>query len=286
MDILTVDYQASNAPRRFAESLHQTGFAVLSNHSVPHGLFDRVREDWRAFFSRPLAEKEKYWYDLDFHDGYYPTESAKNRPVNDLKEFYHIVPNGRVPEGVGQDTWALREQLFAIGRQLLTWLQDNMPSEIAKKLPLKLPDMMDEAGKTTLRIIHYPPLTGNEPKDAVRAAEHEDINLMTVLPAANQPGLQVKTKEGKWQTVQCDPGTIVINAGDLLQEFTEGFYKSTTHRVINPEGESARHARFSTPMFVHARPDIALSARYPTVKDYVDERLAAQGLKQFNKINR
>lgn len=284
MDILTVDYQASDAPQRFAESLHQTGFAVLTHHPVPHELFETVREDWRTFFAKSLAEKEKYWYDLDFHDGYYPTESAKDRALDDLKEFYHVMPNGRIPDGVSKDTWALRQQLFAIGKQLLAWLQANMPSEAAERLPMALPEMIDEAGKTTLRIIHYPPLKGDEPAGAVRAAEHEDINLITVLPMANKPGLQVKTKENKWQAIACDPGTIVINAGDLLQEMTDGYYKSTTHRVVNPEDALAQHARFATPMFVHARPEVPLSKRYPTVKDYVDERLAAQGLEQIEKI--
>lgn len=278
MKILTVDCQASDAPQQFASSLHQTGFAVLSNHGISPELFKKVRADWRAFFASPQAEKEKYWYDLEFHDGYYPTESAKDTSLNDLKEFYHMVPKGRVPDSVGPETWGLRQQLFEIGKQLLGWLQANMPVQAAEKLPMNLSDMMDDGGKTTLRVIHYPPLSGDEPEGAVRAAAHEDINLITVLPMADKPGLQVKTKDGSWQALQCDPGTIAINAGDVLQELTGHYYRSTTHRVVNPEGELAKHARFATPMFIHAKANVPLSERYPTVKDYVDERFAEQGL--------
>jgi isopenicillin N synthase-like dioxygenase len=111
---------------------------------------------------------------------------------------------------------------------------------------------------------------------AVRAAAHEDINLITLLPAATQPGLEVQDLKGNWHKIECDPGTIVVNVGDMLQEASGGVFKSTTHRVVNPEGENV--ARYSIPLFVHPRSECVLSKKY-TAGQYLDERLKEIGLK-------
>ncbi|MFZ1892055.1 MAG: 2OG-Fe(II) oxygenase family protein, partial [Formosimonas sp.] len=141
-----------------------------------------------------------------------------------------------------------------------------------------LSSMIAGSEQTLLRVLHYPPLTGDEPAGAIRAAAHTDINLLTVLPAANEPGLQVLTRSGEWLDVPCDFGLIIINIGDMLQEASQGFYPSTTHRVVNPEG--ARNvSRLSLPLFLHPKPEVRLSTRY-TAEAYLNERLRELGMKK------
>ena len=118
----------------------------------------------------------------------------------------------------------------------------------------------------------YPPLDNDVDPSAIRAGAHEDINLLTLLPAANEPGLQVKAKNGEWLDVPCDFGNLIINIGDMLQEASGGYFPSTTHRVINPEGHDATRARISLPLFLHPRPDVVLSDRY-SANSYLQERL-------------
>lgn len=137
--------------------------------------------------------------------------------------------------------------------------------------------MIEGSEKTLLRILHYPPLEGDEELGAIRAGAHEDINLLTVLPAANEPGLQVKTKEGDWLDVPCDFGNLIINIGDMLQEASGGYYPSTTHRVINPEGADKTKSRISLPLFLHPKPEVVLSERH-TANSYLMERLRELGV--------
>src|SRR6185312_15947729 len=111
----------------------------------------------------------------------------------------------------------------------------------------------------------------------IRAAAHEDINLITVLIAATSPGLQVKDANGNWHEVQCHPGTLVINSGDMLKMATGGFYGSTTHRVVNPAGPEAKKPRYSMPLFLHARKNVRLNEKY-TAGSYLEERLLEIGL--------
>ncbi len=146
-----------------------------------------------------------------------------------------------------------------------------------EKFSIALSEMIKDSDKTLLRILHYPPMTGNEEPGAIRAAAHEDINLLTILPAANEPGLQVKTLEGEWLDVPCDFGNLIINIGDMLQEASGGYFPSTTHRVINPTGERQEKSRISLPLFLHAKPDVVLSERY-TAHSYLMERLQELGV--------
>ena len=124
-----------------------------------------------------------------------------------------------------------------------------------------------------LRILHYPPLDGSESGDAMRAVPHEDINLLTLLPATAQPGLQIRTQDGEWMDVFGNSGELIINSGDMLQEATAGYYPSTTHRVLNPPHANANVSRISIPYFLGARTDVRLSDRY-TSQSYLDERLS------------
>jgi isopenicillin N synthase-like dioxygenase len=132
--------------------------------------------------------------------------------------------------------------------------------------------MIEGSRKHVLRILHYPPLTGEEEPEAIRAAGHEDINLITILPASNEPGLQVLAKDGSWLEVPCDFGNLIVNIGDMLQEASGGYFPSTTHRVVNPEGADKTIGRISLPLFCHPNPDVILSDRY-TADSYLQERL-------------
>jgi len=135
-----------------------------------------------------------------------------------------------------------------------------------------LSQMIQGSEQTLLRVLHYPPLPANTDPQAIRASAHEDINLLTILPASNEPGLQVKKRDGSWLDVPCHFGNLIINVGDMLQEASSRHFPSTTHRVINPEGGNARKSRISLPLFLHPRPDVVLSDRY-TAGEYLTERL-------------
>jgi isopenicillin N synthase-like dioxygenase len=138
--------------------------------------------------------------------------------------------------------------------------------------------MVDGSAQTLLRVLHYPPLGGDEEEGAVRAAAHEDINLITLLVAATAPGLQLRDARGDWHDVPADPGTIVVNAGDMLQMATDGHYRSTSHRVVNPPAREASRSRLSMPLFLHPRKEVRLSDRH-TAGSYLEERLREIGLK-------
>ncbi|WP_234418400.1 2OG-Fe(II) oxygenase family protein [Dongshaea marina] len=138
--------------------------------------------------------------------------------------------------------------------------------------------MIQGSERSLQRILHYPPMTGSEEPGAIRAAAHGDINLLTVLPSSNEPGLQVKPLGQDWLDVPCEPDTLVINAGDMLEEATGGYYPSTLHRVINPSSERSQNSRLTAPLFLHPRPDVVLSKRH-TAESYLDERLTELGVK-------
>ena len=116
---------------------------------------------------------------------------------------------------------------------------------------MPLPLMLEGSDHTLLRVLHYPPLTGDEEPGAVRAAAHGDINLLTILPAATEPGLQVMGKDGEWHDVPCDFGLLIVNIGDMLEEASGKYYPSTLHRVLNPTGQAATKSRISLPLFLH-----------------------------------
>lgn len=275
MDILTIDYHSQDAAERFCRSCHETGFALLQN-VIDWQSVTAVREAWQAFFQDP--QRYDYPYDPQEDAGYCPdSEVAKGATVKDLKEFYNFRYKGSCPDALRQPTQDLVKQLFAVAEQLLTWLNAALPPEIQDRLQCPLPQMvaLEEA---IYRIIHYPALPEAAPAGAMRAASHEDINMMTILPAATMPGLQAKDLNGQWHSIQVDPQTIVVNIGDMMQEATGGYYPSTTHRVINPQENDKHKPRFSTPLFIEVLPDIYLSERYPTARSYLQERLRENAL--------
>lgn len=279
MNVLTVSYRNPEAPAEFVRSLRETGFAVIADHPIAPELVDETFSDWKAFFAS--EDKHRYTFDPQEQSGYFPfrSENAKDSPVKDLKEFFHFYSWTEMPAGMSGRTERLFGEMSRLATELLSWVDDNSPDEVKSKFSIPLSHMIEGSRETLLRPIHYPALNGGEEPGAIRAAAHEDINLITLLPAATAPGLEVMDTAGNWHSVECDPGTIVVNAGDMLQMASEGYYKSTTHRVVNPQGESARLPRFSMPLFLHPRRDVRLSEQY-TAGSYLYERLREIGLKK------
>lgn len=280
MQVLQVDFKSPNAANDFALSLKNTGFAVLKNHPISPDLIKQVFAEWEAFFDNP--NKEKYLFNKDTQDGLFPlktSETAVGYSVKDIKEFYHYYDWGMYPSELSNKTKELKAQMIEIAKTLLNWVEQNLPDEIKQSLSEPLTSMIKNSNQNLMRILHYPPLTVEHEEGAVRAAAHGDINLLTVLVAATQSGLQVQDTNGKWHDVPVDPGMLAVNIGDMLQEATKGYYKSTIHQVINPVEEKARNtSRYSIPLFLHARPDVVLSNRY-TADSFLQERLRILGLK-------
>jgi isopenicillin N synthase-like dioxygenase len=234
MQVLNVDYQGQNAAQLFCQSLRETGFAVLRNHPVPVDLIQSVYAGWEKFFAS--NEKNDFLFDREKQDGYFPfrSENAKGNPVADLKEFYHFYLWGRVPKELAHDTRTMYHVLNEFAVELLVWVEKFLPETVAKQLSMPLSNMIQDSPNTLLRILHYPPLQQQSDLGAERAAAHEDINLITLLPAATHPGLEVKDAHNNWHAVACDPGQICVNVGDMLQLCTQYYYRSTTHIVTNP----------------------------------------------------
>lgn len=274
MNVKIIDYRDENAAALFSTSLHETGFGVLRNHPIDEGLVRRIYSEWLAFFNSP--EKKKYAFNADAHDGFFSTEvseTAKGHDRKDLKEFFHIYPWGRYPTEVSQAALCYFDLASSLAQELLGWIERGTPMGIRERFSMPLQDMIADSRSTLLRVLHYPPMLAIDVDGALRAAPHEDINLLTILPAANEPGLQVMDSKQEWHDVPCDFGTLVVNIGDMLQEASAGYYPSTTHRVQNPVGASRRNSRISLPFFFQPRDEVRLSVRY-TAGEYLRQRLA------------
>ncbi len=277
MAVLKVDFTAENAPELFTRSLKDTGFGVLHHHPVDQQLIDEVYKEWAEFFASDY--KNNYLFSRETQDGFFPmsvSETAKGYSTKDIKEYFHYYPWGQYPKELSGKTKLLREQLSSLAATLLQWVQDYSPQHIIDKLSMPLSKMITESPGTLLRILHYPPLKGDEPEGAVRAAAHGDINLLTVLVGATTSGLQVLDANNQWHDVPCDKNSIAVNIGDMLEMCTEGAYRSTLHRVINPIG-GENVSRLSMPLFLHPRADVVLSEKH-TQASFLKERLTELGV--------
>jgi isopenicillin N synthase-like dioxygenase len=279
MQVQIVDYTAKGAAEKFVKSLHETGFGVLINHPVKQSLVESIYNNWQAFF---LSEdKHNFAFDPEKQDGYFSpdiSETAKGHSKKDIKEYYHIYPWGRIPETLKDEILEYYRLTSELAAELLDWVEQHSPVEVSSKYSEALSNMIKDTPNTLLRVLHYPPLTGDEEAGAVRAAAHEDINLLTILPAANEPGLQVQRQDGEWMDVPSDFGNLIINIGDMLQEASAGYFPSTSHRVINPTGKGSDKSRISLPLFLHPRSEVVLSEQH-TQASYLLERLRELGVK-------
>ncbi len=228
-----------------------------------------------AGFFPQRQRSTSYPFKPETHDGYFSTavsETAKNHSKKDVKEFFHIYPWGQYPAQVSDAALRYYTRGKQLASTLLQWVQDGSPPDVRARYSQPLPDMLEGSEHTLLRVLHYPPLTGHEEPGAMRAAPHGDINLLTILPAATEPGLQVLGTDGGWHDVPCDFGLLIVNIGDMLEEASGRYFPSTVHRVLNPVGEAARKSRVSLPLFLHPRKEVVLSERY-TVGSYFEERI-------------
>ena len=278
MQLQAIDYHSDTAQQDFVKSLRETGFGVLKNHPIQQSLVSAIYQEWQTFFDS--EDKHQYRYNKGTQDGFFPadvSETAKGHTKKDIKEYFHYYPWGQCPPAHK----AMLAQYYAeathLAAELLAWVEKHSPADVAKHYSQSLSSMVDGSDQTLLRVLHYPPLKGDEELGAIRAGAHEDINLLTILPSANEPGLQVKAKDGTWMDVPCDFGTLIINIGDMLQEASDGYFPSTSHRVINPEGADKTKSRISLPLFLHPKPEVVLSERH-TAKSYLHERLVELGV--------
>ena len=271
------------ASAAFAAALREAyaryGFVVITDHGIDAALIERFLAIYRAFFVLPESVKRRYHVPGGGGArGYTPfgIETAKGSEHHDLKEFWHVgrelaeghrframmAPNLWAEEipGFRATSLAMFEAFDAIGRDLLR--------AIARTLALP-PDFFDatvDEGNSVLRVIHYPPMPPTATA-SVRAGAHEDINVITLLLGAEEPGLQVLTRQGQWLAVNPAPGSLVVNVGDMLQRLTNGVLRSTSHRVINPPRERASHARFSMPYFLHFNPEYEIRTLPGCIRD-------------------
>jgi isopenicillin N synthase-like dioxygenase len=259
VQVAVVDFTAADAPARFTRSLRETGFAVLVNHPLPWSLVDTIHREWAALFDSPAVHR------YVFHErrgGFAPmslSETAKDHTVRDLKEFFHVYDDGPFPTEVSDAVVRYRAAAVELARTLLGWVDDHTPPDVRARFSTPLPQMLGGGAEGLLRVLRYPPLPERTPEGAVRAAAHEDINLITVLPASDEPGLELLGTDGSWYPVPCDPGSVAVNAGEMLDLASGGYYPATTHRVVNPTGDAARRARMALPLFLGPAPDVVLA---------------------------
>lgn len=284
------------------------GFVAIRNHYLNDALQQRLYDAIKTLFALPDAVKQKYERpELAGQRGYIGKgkEHAKGRNTGDLKEFFHIgqeLPEALLlQEGYPANVWpdevpALKEAGVAAYRALEK-TGTHMLRAIALYLGLEETFFDDKIrnGNSILRPIHYYPIEdpATVPVDAVRAAEHGDINLITLLMGASADGLQVLRRDGKWIPITALPSQLVVNVGDMLERLTNGKLKSTIHRVVNPPRELMNTPRYSIPFFMHPRSEMSLAALPSTVDqenpkrwdditagEFLDQRLAEIGLKK------
>ncbi|MDB9526046.1 2-oxoglutarate and iron-dependent oxygenase domain-containing protein [Oscillatoria sp. CS-180] len=281
--------------QELGEALEQVGFLALTNHGISAELIQAAYAAANILFSLPDPVKAAYEdLTLKGQRGFtaFGREHAKSSPHPDLKEFWHIgretaVPGNLWPEEVPAFRPAmltLFEQLEQCANVLLEAcaLYLDLPRDFLRNATIDSP--------TLLRVLHYPPIPAAASPASIRAAAHEDINLLTILCEATTPGLELLQNDGTWLPIAAIPGQLIVDTGDMLQNLTNGLFKSTTHRVTNPEND--RDRRFSLPFFIHPRPETDLSplptcvartggqAKFPsqTAGEYLTQRLSEIGL--------
>ncbi|AUN98460.1 isopenicillin N synthase family oxygenase [Bacteriovorax stolpii] len=241
--------------------LKDYGFIILKDHTVEQKKIDRAYELVKEFFDLPLETKIKYKGNNGGQRGYTPfkTEHAKDNKNPDLKEFWHVgrelaatsAYKGVYPENVWPTEVAELKKTFIELYEAMDATSVTLLEAIGKGLdvPSDYFSNMIHDGNSIIRMIHYPPTKGQDTKNSIRAAAHEDINLITMLVGATDSGLQLLERDGTWLDVESRPGEIVVDTGDMMSRITNNVLPSTTHRVINPSDDGS--ARFSMPFFVH-----------------------------------
>jgi isopenicillin N synthase-like dioxygenase len=249
----------------------EIGFVALKGHFLSDELSEKLYKEVKEFFALPQKTKDKYEIEgLGGQRGYtgFGKESAKGRTEGDLKEFWHFGQEVEDNEKI-QDTYPKNVQVTEvpnfnkIGMEVYRQLEKTA-KYVLKALALYIGldenffDPYVHNGNSILRPIHYPPIQG-EPKGAVRAAAHGDINLITLLMGASAAGLEVQTRDGEWVPVTALPDQLVINVGDMLERLTNNKLRSTIHRVVNPPRKDWDKPRYSIPFFTHPKSEMSLA---------------------------
>lgn len=285
--------------QRFVQALGQAletiGFFALTDHGIEPELIESAYATAEQVFSLPDAVKARYEKAaLKGQRGLtsFGREHAKDSPYADLKEFWHLGRESAAPPNLWpEEVPAFKTTMVALFEQLED-CANRLLEACALYLELPRAGLRETTtdSPTLLRVLHYPPMPPDAPIASLRAAPHEDINLITLLCEATAPGLELLQPDGTWLPIAAIPGQIIVDTGDMLQNLTNGQFKSTTHRVTNPEND--RDRRFSLPFFVHPRPDTDLSphpacvartggaAKFPhlTAGEYLMQRLQEIGL--------
>jgi isopenicillin N synthase-like dioxygenase len=290
--------------QELGKAYEDVGFVAVKNHGVPDELIADLYKYVQEFFSLPSDKKRPYEIpELAGQRGYtsFGKEHAKGSEAPDLKEFFQY---GQIP----RDNY--KEEEYPPNVQVGEIATFNPTMEAAYRAFEKSGTALLQAialylglqenyfddyvynGNSILRSIHYPPIT-HEPKSAIRAEQHEDINLITLLVGASADGLQILTKQNEWVGVTSLPEQIVVNVGDMLQRLTNNKLRSTTHRVVNPSRDLWHTSRFSIPFFLHPKSSMSLKCLQSCIDDknpkayddatageYLDERLREIGLKK------
>ena len=290
--------------QKLGKAYEEVGFVAVKNHGVPDELIADLYKYVQEFFSLPLDHKKTYEIpELAGQRGYtsFGKEHAKGSDAPDLKEFFQY---GQVPrDNFKEEDYPANVQVGEVPVFNKTFDDayrafEKSGTALLQAIALYLGldehyfDGYVHNGNSILRAIHYPPIT-HEPASAIRAEQHEDINLITLLVGASADGLEILTKQGEWVAVTSLPEQIVVNVGDMLQRFTNNKLMSTTHRVVNPKRELWHTSRFSIPFFLHPRSSMSLrcldtcvdeahpiSYEDATAGEYLDERLREIGLKK------
>jgi isopenicillin N synthase-like dioxygenase len=287
------------------KAYEEVGFVAVKNHGIPAATIDGLYSNTKEFFSLPGEIKRKYEIaGLAGQRGYtsFGKEHAKGSTAPDLKEFFQfgqtVEDNDPIrseyPDNVTVSEIKTFNPIFSSAYRSF----ENSGSALLRAIALYLGldekyfDEYVHNGNSILRAIHYPPIK-EEPKSAIRAEQHEDINLITLLIGASADGLEILSKQNEWVPVTSLPEQIVVNVGDMLQRLTNNKLRSTTHRVVNPPREKWGSSRFSIPFFLHPKSNMSLAClsgcidpahpkTYPdaTAGEYLDERLREIGLKK------
>ncbi len=296
--------QKQSFVEKLGRAYEEIGFVALKNHGLSDEITNKLYEQVKAFFNLPEEVKKHYEVrGLAGQRGYtsFGKEHAKGSNTGDLKEFWHfgqyVEDDDPIKAEYHENVWVEELPEFnLVGKKVFQTLESTgryVLSALALYLGLEETyfDNKIHNGNSILRPIHYPPID-QEPDNAVRAAQHEDINLITLLMGASADGLQVLNKKNEWVSVTALPEQIIVNVGDMLQRLTNDKLRSTTHRVINPPREKWSESRYSIPFFLHPRSDMSLNClsqcvdkEHPkkyvdiTAGEYLEERLKEIGLR-------
>ena len=277
------------------DALRRFGFVIIRDHGVAPDLLDQAYMVSADFFALPEAEKSKY-RGQGGQRGYTPfgVEHAKDHAAPDLKEFWHVGPERPVNSALGgTNIWPERpaafRPTFTALYNALHGLGEGLLEALTPSLDLSADYFTTRvaAGDSILRLLHYPPVRDTDDPASLRAAPHEDINLITLLVAAEGAGLELLDRDGRWLPVESNIGDIVVDTGDMMARLTNEVLPSTTHRVVKPDGPNI--SRYSMPFFMHFAADVSLKclpscegegAKYAetTAGAYLIERLRAIGL--------